>query len=50
MKNKIIAYGKYSNSQNGVVVSVYGVAQCICSGGAGHDTTKPIILELDYEC
>lgn len=33
MKNKIIAYGKYSNSQNGVVVSVYGVAQCICSGG-----------------
>ncbi len=41
---KPIVFGKYSNSQNGIVVSPFGIAHCIAGGGKGHDTDKPKIL------
>ena len=40
--------GYYSNSQNGLIVSVNGIAPCIRSGGNGHDTNMPKIL-VRYE-
>ena len=43
-----IVLGKYSPSQNGVVVSPKGIALCIAGGGKGHDTDKPKIL-IEYE-
>lgn len=43
-----IILGKYSNSQNGVVVHPHGIALCIAGGGKGHDTDKPKIL-IEYE-
>lgn len=42
-----IVLGEYSSSQNGIVVSPLGIAQCI-AGGNGHDTTKPKIL-IEYD-
>lgn len=43
-----IVLGHYSPSQNGIVVSPYGIAICIAGGGKGHDTDKPKIL-IEYE-
>lgn len=43
-----IILGEYSPSQNGIVVSPLGIAQCIAGGGNGHDTTKPKIL-IEYD-
>ena len=43
-----IVLGKYSPSQNGIVVSPLGIAYCIAGGGNGHDTTKPKIL-IEYD-
>lgn len=43
-----IVLGKYSNSQNGIIVSSKGIALCISGGGKGHDTDKPKIL-IEYE-
>lgn len=40
----IIKLGYYSNSQNGLIVSVKGVAPCISGGGRGHDSNVPKIL------
>lgn len=37
----VIHLGKYSNSQNGVVVSKFGIAPCLAGGGKGHDTDVP---------
>lgn len=45
---KVIILGKYSPSQNGVIVSPLGIAPCIAGGGKGHDTDKPKIL-ITYE-
>lgn len=45
---RLIIMGKYSPSQNGVVVSPYGIAHCISGGGRGHDVDKPKIY-LEYE-
>ena len=43
-----IVLGEYSPSQNGIIVSPLGIAQCIAGGGGnGHDTTKPKIL-IEY--
>lgn len=43
--NAIIVLGKYSPSQNGVVVvDIRGIAPCVAGGGKGHDTDKPKIL------
>lgn len=47
---EVIRLGRYSPSQNGLVVSKEGVAPCICGGGRGHDVDKPKILETyEYE-
>jgi len=43
-----IILGYYSPSQNGVVVSPYGIALCLAGGGKGHDTDKPKIL-IEYD-
>jgi len=43
-----IILGKYSPSQNGVVVSPKGIALCISGGGKGHDVDKPKIL-IEYD-
>jgi hypothetical protein len=43
-----IVLGEYSPSQNGIIVSPLGIAQCIAGGGRGHDTTKPKIL-IEYD-
>lgn len=40
----IIKLGYYSNSQNGLIVSVKGVAPCMLGGGRGHDSDVPKIL------
>ena len=40
----IIKLGYYSNSQNGLIVSVKGVAPCMAGGGRGHDSDVPKIL------
>ena len=42
--NVIIVLGKYSPSQNGIVVDIRGIAPCVAGGGKGHDTDKPKIL------
>lgn len=39
-----IILGRYSNSQNGIIVSRLGIALCIAGGGKGHDTDVPKIL------
>ena len=44
----IIKLGYYSNSQNGLIVSVMGVAPCMTGGGRGHDSDVPKIL-ISYE-
>ena len=44
----IIKLGYYSNSQNGLIVSVKGVAPCMTGGGRGHDSDVPKIL-ISYE-
>jgi len=43
-----IVLGKYSPSQNGIIVSAKGIALCIAGGGKGHDTDKPKIL-IEYD-
>ena len=43
-----IVLGRYSPSQNGIIVSVQGIALCITGGGKGHDVDKPKIL-IVYE-
>lgn len=43
-----IVLGRYSPSQNGIVVSPFGIALCLAGGGKGHDTDKPKIL-IEYE-
>lgn len=43
-----IILGRYSPSQNGIVVSPVGIALCLAGGGNGHDTDKPKIL-IEYE-
>lgn len=40
----LIVLGRYSPSQNGVIVSPFGLSPCIVGGGAGHDTDVPKIL------
>lgn len=40
--------GYYSNSQNGLIVSVKGIAPCVAGGGRGHDSDIPKIL-ISYE-
>lgn len=42
-----IVLGRYSNSQNGVIISPLGIAPCFAGGGKGHDTDKPKIL-IEY--
>ena len=46
--NHPIILGSYSPSQNGIIVSTSGIAQCLCGGGKGYDVDKPKIL-LEYE-
>lgn len=48
MIDKPIILGRYSPSQNGIVVSPRGPALCLAGGGNGHDTDKPKIL-IEYE-
>lgn len=43
-----IILGSYSPSQNGIIVSLYGIALCITGGGKGHDVDKPKIL-IEYD-
>jgi hypothetical protein len=43
-----IVLGSYSPSQNGIIVSPYGIALCIAGGGKGHDVDKPKIL-IEYD-
>ena len=45
-----IIIGSYSPSQNGIIVSPYGIALCIVGGGGGkgHDVDKPKVL-IEYE-
>lgn len=45
---KPIKIGTISNSQNGEVFFVRGIAPCLLSGGNGHDATIPKILVV-YE-
>ena len=40
----LIVLGRYSPSQNGVIVSPFGFPPCIVGGGTGHDTDVPKIL------
>ena len=45
----LMVLGRFSPSQNGVVVSPFGLAPCVVGGGAGHDTDVPeILLEYDF--
>jgi len=46
--DKPIILGRYSPSQNGIVVSPRGPALCLAGGGNGHDTDKPKIL-IEYD-
>ena len=39
-----IVLGRYSPSQNGIIVSAKGIALCIAGGGKGHDVDKTKIL------
>ena len=48
MNDKPIILGKYSPSQNGIVVNPKGIALCLAGGGNGHDTDKPKIL-IEYD-
>ncbi len=48
ISEKPIVLGKYSQSQNGIVVSPDGIALCLAGGGKGHDTDKPKIL-VEYD-
>ena len=43
-----VVLGRYSPSQNGIVISADGVALCLAGGGKGHDTDKPKVL-VEYE-
>lgn len=43
-----IILGRYSLSQNGIIVSVKGIALCIAGGDKGHDVDKPKIL-IEYD-
>lgn len=43
-----IILDRYSPSQNGIIVSVKGIALCIAGGGKGHDVDKPKIL-IEYD-
>ena len=43
-----IILGRYSPSQNGIIVSAKGIAPCIAGGGKGHDVDKPKIL-IEYD-
>jgi len=40
----LIVLGRYSPSQNGVIVSPFGLSPRIVGGGTGHDTDVPKIL------
>nr|DAX99157.1 MAG TPA: hypothetical protein [Caudoviricetes sp.] len=40
----LIVLGRYSPSQNGVIVSPLGLSPCIVGGDTGHDTDVPKIL------
>ncbi|MEZ7705765.1 hypothetical protein O3680_08020 [Prevotella melaninogenica] len=40
----LIVLGRYSPSQNGVIVSPFSLSPCIVGGGTGHDTDVPKIL------
>lgn len=42
-----IILGRYSPSQNGIIVSEKGIALCIAGGGKCHDVDKPKIL-IEY--
>lgn len=46
--NVPVILGKYSPSQNGIVVAIHGIALCLAGGGKGHDVDKPKIL-IEYE-
>jgi hypothetical protein len=48
VKDRPIILGRYSPSQNGIVVSPAGIALCLAGGGNGHDTDKPKIL-IEYD-
>lgn len=43
-----IILGRYSPSQDGIIVSAKGIARCIAGGGKGHDVDKPKIL-IEYD-
>jgi len=42
----LIVLGRYSPSQNGVIVSPFGLSPCIVGGGTGHDAD---VLKILYE-
>ena len=41
---EVIRLGLYSDSQNGLIVSPWGICPCISGGGKGHDIDRPKIL------
>lgn len=44
-----VILGKYSPSQNGIIVSPWGISPCLAGGGRGHDIDKPkILIEYDF--
>lgn len=43
-----VILGKYSPSQNGIIVSPWGISPCLAGGGRGHDIDKPKIL-IEYD-
>ena len=45
--SEIINLGRCSNSQNGAVVDAEGSSPCLASGGSGHDSTIPKIMEKE---
>ena len=47
-ESNVIKLGYYSHSQNGVVVSRFGISPAVIGGGQGHDIDKPKIL-INYE-
>ncbi len=47
-KQSPVVLGRYSPSQNGIIVSPYGCSLCLAGGGNGHDTDKPKIF-IEYE-
>lgn len=44
-----VVLGRYSPSQNGIILAAHGIALCLAGGGKGHDTDKPkILIEYDF--